>query len=96
MTNMQRATTILLAVLFAAVLVIAFPANAQQPTPEQQAAGRAVAQERSAHLSSLSDRAIELAAELAATQVRLRAAQEEVAAIRKQCGEPCAEKHAAK
>ena len=49
-------------------------AQGQQPTDEQRAIAQAVAQERSAHLSSLSDRAVQLSAENAVLQQRLKEA----------------------
>lgn len=54
--------------------IFAIEGIAQQPTDEQRAIANAVAQERSAHLSSLSDRAVQLSAENAVLQQRLKEA----------------------
>ena len=61
-------------------------AQGQQPIEEQRAIANAVAQERSAHLSSLSDRSVQLSAEVAV--LRLQVAKLEAAA--KDC-KPAAE-----
>ena len=70
---MKIAITLILAAALCFGLAVS-EALAQQPTDEQRAIAQAVAEERSAHLSSLSDRAVQLRAEIAVLQQRLKEA----------------------
>ena len=70
---MKIALTLILAAALCFGLAVS-EALAQQPTDEQRAIAQAVAQERSAHLSSLSDRAVQLSAENAVLKDRLEKA----------------------
>ena len=79
-TDMKLAATLFLAAALCFGLAVR-EALAQQPTEEQRAMQQAVAEERSAHLSSLSDRAVQLRAEIAV--LRLERAKLEAAA--KEC-----------
>ena len=70
---MRTFTVLILAAVLCFGLAVS-EALAQQPTEEQRAMQQAAAQERSAHLSSLSDRAVQLSAENAVLQQRLKEA----------------------
>ena len=74
---MKAAITLILAAAMCFGLAVS-EALAQQPTEEQQRAiQQAAAEERSAHLSSLSDRAVQLRAEIAVLRLALEKAQKE-------------------